>query len=510
MPTIREYSSQTQVAQGVGVSGGFDIGGVLDDVGAKLQQASARMKDTQQRQEVSDVQVKLAQARAEWLLELKKRAAEAPSGDPTFAETFNDDFAGYLAKVGQDYGTQAGQLAWKTGAAELSAQFYESAGSYQIESAGKKAKIDYLTALDLNRNVLQHEPSQYEAVLQSTLAALDDPSGMYAKMPADVREQLKRDTKADLGLSAFQGLAAQNPREALRQLSAGEWDDRLDADKMISANNLAERLIRAQELDLARAVAAEERAFRAQSKAAQDEYFAKLAAGTADPIAKAIQLDPRLTPEDKRSMLSVAERAARPDPASEISHVTASDLFNRIHSDGPDKITDENVLNQEFADGNLNRTDLDWLRKEVTSARTPEGDMLGKRMTDFFSAVEPQINQKGIMGVPTDPRGGEQMYRFEDMVRRKVQEKKKKGEDPFSLFDPASPDYLGKPDTIDSYTLSREETIQHIVGGAAAPDATLAAPVEYNSADDVTAAYRAGTLTREEATKILRDKGWAQ
>lgn len=238
---------------------------------------------------------------------------------------------------------------------------------------------------------------------------------------------------------------------------------------------------------------------RAKQDAAENTILQDIASGAPTLTKADVMANPDLTPTQKERLWPKLGGGSR--SLADISHVVSSDLFTRIHApDGdPNKITDENELNDEFAAGHLNRPDLDWLRKEVQNARTPEGDMLGKRMTDFFSAVEPQINQKGMFGLPTNPKGAEQMYRFEDMVRRKVQEKKKKGEDPFSLFDPAAPDYLGKPDTVGSYAKSMTENVQDITNTmTSVPGSTPGAVYGPGSS----AEQPLGATTPEDAAKL--------
>jgi len=476
MPKIQEYGIETRAQGPGGINAVPDWSGVLRGVAPALNQFYEKRKEIEQRQEVSDVQVKLAQARAEWTVKMQERAAKAPAGDPTFAETFSTDFTEYLSTQGQDYKTPAGQLAWQEGSAKLTAGFTESAGLYQIQSAGVKAKQDYLAAMDQNRNALVNDPSQLQAVLESSLAALNDPNGMYALMPADQKAILARETKNDLAISAFDGVARQNPREAIRQLNAGEWDTLVDADKRNALESRANTLLRAQEVEILRSAANAEKAARLESKKAMDEYIQDTFSDGPTKTVQDIANDDRLQPGDKLTMIGVVERSTKGEPASEISHQTSSELFKRLHlpDSDPNKITDENVLNQAYMDSLLTRTDLDWLRKEHAAARTPEGDMLGKRMDGFFQAIEPQINAKGVFGLPTDPTGAESMYRFEDMVRRKIQEYRDAKKDPFSLLDPASPNYLGKPETVGSYKKSLNQQIQVLQGSSIGIEAPIA------------------------------------
>jgi hypothetical protein len=77
------------------------------------------------------------------------------------------------------------------------------------------------------------------------------------------------------------------------------------------------------------------------------------------------------------------------------------DLFGRIHApDGdPRKITDEAVLNDAYIKKQLGFEDFTRLRKEVSDARTPEGEKLGKRRNDSITGVAAQIDKSNpLMG----------------------------------------------------------------------------------------------------------------
>ena len=147
------------------------------------------------------------------------------------------------------------------------------------------------------------------------------------------------------------------------------------------------------------------------------------------------------------------------------------------------------------------------------------------------------------------------MYRFSSYVSQQVQTYRAEGKNPYDLFDPSKPDYLGKPEIVNSYKIPLTQQIENITQGltSSAPSAgsvnalpsvvqkasktatnaqgaviylvdgqwlnadgsaVAAATTEpkasdYKTKEDVTAAYRADKITREQATKILIENGWA-
>src|SRR3990167_4570933 len=239
MPKVREYTQQIgaegaiqgrRAAPGDTFALGSEIGQAFGGVADVLQ-------DTAERQEVSDIQAKLAKARAEWTVHLAERAQATSPGDATFAGKFNEDFGAYLQQLESHTQTRAGQNAFRKGAAELSAHFVEKAGVYQAQAMGAKAKQDYLVSLDARRNELLSDPTQFQALLAAATGDLNDPTGVYAKMPAGEREKLTIQMQQELAMSAVRGLIQNGaPELAKRQLEGGQWNQFLDADKKAELN----------------------------------------------------------------------------------------------------------------------------------------------------------------------------------------------------------------------------------------------------------------------------------
>lgn len=495
---------------------GIDIGGFNVDAAVDaVQRAAAKQQKLLDATKTAEAYEAFGRTTMD---DFNRRRLEEDSSNPEFLKSFQ----GFL-----DQGVESAISNLPEGVSEeakanlrmrLSSQrnaFMDSAGQVHLGALQDRAAAAIESQTNIYSAQAYRDPSLLDGILDLADESLNEFAGA---LPQGAEEKYRQEARGSIIESAIAGLVdLGGTNEALALMKSDRFNADLDPRRRAILSDQivrrAEMLARAAEIDAARGQRLMEAEERRVSKQAQDKYFAKLGQGATDPLAKEIMLDDTLTPEDKRSMLSVVERSSQAAPLSEVSHATSTSLFARIHlPDGhPDKIIDENAINQEFIAGRLNDSDRDSLRKEVADARTPEGDMLGKRMNDFFNAIEPQVNPKGIFGLPSDPTGGEQMYRFQDMVRRKVQEYRSAKRDPFTLFDPASPDYLGKPETVKSYSKSLPEQMQSIIEGMS-PGATAmpSAEAEYNSPEDVAAAYQANLLTREQATQILRDKGWAQ
>lgn len=457
MPRVHEYqpevSSSADIPRRRATAEDFGGDGGLGAFGKALSGVGDIVQDNVERQEVSAVQANLAKARADWTINLQQRSTTAAVGDPTFASKFNDDFQQYLDKMGESVQTRAGDLAFKRGAGELAAHFVQSAGLHQAQSMALKAKQDYNVFLDSSRNALLNDPTQFDSVMNSTTAALNDPSGTYARMSAEDREKLLNQTRKELALSTVQGIIRLSPELGLKQLSAGKWDPYLDADKKNALEKSAEVGIRAKAIEAERLDRALEREHKDYVRTVQEGIVQKLGTNKLT-VSDILESDlPAVGDGSKEHFLNLLHTRSKERAEQPIRTVPSVmfGLFDRIHAPAgdPRKITDENEINGAFLNKQLSFEDMSRLRKEVADARTPEGEKFGSTKKAFVDAIKPQILKANpFTGILNDPSSGEDMYRFEAYVNRQVEAYKKDGKNPYDLLDPSKPDYLGKPEVV--------------------------------------------------------------
>ncbi|MBS4046573.1 MAG: hypothetical protein KG075_09555 [Alphaproteobacteria bacterium] len=463
MPRIREYQPAESSAAAVPYRQvqGTDLVPPGASLGDGLARFAEGMIRAQERDEVSDVQTKLAKARAEWTVALQDQEDRAPTGDPKFAENFLNKFNGSIQAIGDNLETKAGREAFKQGSAALGAQFTQAAGLYQVRAAGAKAKQDFLTALDANRNTLLRDPTQFESVLASSQAALTDPNGPYARMPVAERERLARQTNVDLAKSAVQGVIDIDPQEGLKQLEAGRWGKWLDADNTTQLRAHAKQAIRAEEIEGERRERAKEKAESTAREKTKSDFISRLSDDNVGLTSKDI-INSNLLAAEKEHYLNVLKtrmnegtKPIRTDPT------TFRDLFTRIGlPDGdPRRIANEDQLNQAFVDQKLSFEDLSRLRKEFVDYRTPDGEKLSKRKSDFLKGVGPSINKSNPMMGRIDPSGQMQEYEFGIFVENEIERMRKENRNPYDLFNPAKPDYLGRPEVLTSYQKTLKQSI---------------------------------------------------
>ena len=470
MPRIREYTTQTSAEAGIpgrraqgsdfGGPGLTQIGNAMQGAGQDIGNGAMYLAQQEGREEVTDVHTQLAKANAEWTLHMNDRGNATAPGDSTFAPKFIEDFDNYINKLGENYTTAKGKRAFDQGVGQLRAHFIERAGMFQANLAGVHAKQQFQTVLDSSRNALVNDPSQFDRLLVSTHTALNDPEGLYAKIPVAQREPLIRMTKEQLAMSAVQGYINLSPQLALKQLQSGRWDEYLDADKRVMLERSAEVGIRGQEVEAQRVEAMKIKARKEEERATQENIVQAMANGS---LTTKMIMSSNLPPTgegSKEHFLNVLRTRSKENAERPIKTVPSVmlDLFTRVHlPDGdPRKITDESALNDAYIGKQLSFEDFSRLRKEVTDARTPDGEKLGKRRSDFVSGVSAQIDKSNPLMGKIDASGKQQVYEFSYYVDQQVDAYRKAGKNPYDLFDPSKPDYLGSPQVISGF----QKTIQ--------------------------------------------------
>ena len=259
---------------------------------------------------------------------------------------------------------------------------------------------------------------------------------------------------------------------------------------------------RAAAIDAARQQAQARRALEEESRAAEDATIKDLLGPTSTIPAGDIVRNGKLLPATKLHMLALAERVTQPDPRAQVSHATALRLLADIRrQDGdPQRFVDAGPIYDAYTSGQLNRADFEWTRRELADAATPDGAMLARfkaRLVDrlrptipdvdpgFDMPLDPNVDVDPGFGIEPDPNidvdpgfgppGGlrytdpgndrlkaeDELYQFQWLIDRKINAYREAGKDPFDLFDPSNPDYLGKPDSFAAFQVATNDSTDH-------------------------------------------------
>lgn len=161
------------------------------------------------------------------------------------------------------------------------------------------------------------------------------------------------------------------------------------------------------------------------------------------------------------------------------------DLYHRMFLPwgDPNKITSESQFTQYFAKG-MNVAGRNFLVGVLKDQQTDAGQRLSDLRNSTLNGLKAQIVKPQLGGL-LDPKATEMYNNFVQDTHIREAQLKQQGKDPSLLYDPNSPDYIGK--SIGKYQRSPQQVMQdrleamRQVGPAAQP--ALALPKVTNDAD---------------------------
>jgi hypothetical protein len=161
-------------------------------------------------------------------------------------------------------------------------------------------------------------------------------------------------------------------------------------------------------------------------------------------------------------MLRFMKQEDMPEPLPKISQTNSIEAFRRIGlpADDPGRITSVSQIRDMYANGMLTRADEDWLEKKFVDLKMPQGERLADVRKQFSSAALQAIDHSNPLAGRDDPEGKLRAYAFERYVDAQVDAYRTANKDPFDLFNPAKPDYLGKPEILQRYQPTLQESVQ--------------------------------------------------
>lgn len=167
------------------------------------------------------------------------------------------------------------------------------------------------------------------------------------------------------------------------------------------------------------------------------------------------------------------------------------DLFQRIHakSDDPRRIWSPAQLTPYYAHG-MDAPGKEFLEKEIADMVTPEGARLAETSKAFFDAIKPQFDSSTMLNV--DAKGKEDANKFWQYGKNKEREYRAAGKDPYTLYNPASPDYLGKQ--VAAFQRSLEEKITGMANDLARSSGAGATTITQGGVASGLPKYKAGQV----------------
>jgi hypothetical protein len=234
------------------------------------------------------------------------------------------------------------------------------------------------------------------------------------------------------------------------------------------AQTLASRRYTVLEADAARAERLKTEHDKAQVQQVADEVAQDVYSPNPKITPQAIANDPRLS--SNFAMRDHLIRFVNDPPGSSVpthqSNALAMSLIERMQPNynKPDKIISLDQIMEQTK--GLNRADWTFVNNQFKQQQQLGGETTRQQKAELMDAYKGQI-----VGIIQDKNlnaaGYARLYRYEHFVQSKLDEYQKAGKNPQELFDPNSPAFVAKPETLKGFEPSPQELLRDPQTGAA-------------------------------------------
>lgn len=401
-------------------------------------------------------------------------AKTSDPNDPTVAAKFREEvMEPELEKIKGAFNTERSQAWAEARIDSMRNHFVTKTSADMATLASVAAKQNIVVMTNQLSNAAISDPTSLKTSIDmanhSIDAMVDSSPNLRGADSAKIKAELKQDAVSQIVKSAAIGAIAQNPEAGLKKFSGSEYSKYISGVELRQLEQQAKTVQRAERVDENYRRKNTELAKEDASLAREGQYTAKFYSDDpkerASVSAREIANDFTLTQPARVRMLAMAERVNDPEPASAVSSRAANDLITRARmpEGDPRRIKDLNPVYDALSEGKLTKSDFKFVRDEVLNMRTPEGDALGKSQKSFIDSVSSSITSANPMLGKLDPSGDQLLYKFTYDLQSKISEYKRAGKDPYSLMNPSSPDYMGKPEALAPYQKTLQQSSRDIV-----------------------------------------------
>lgn len=502
MPRIREYENPIR---GLDVSNagasaiaraGELAGNTLarERIGPAIARFGDATADTYERLVVQPELNKGAALFAQYQDELTRKwnetAAKSDPNDRTIKAKFEEsELEPALEKFRAGFNTGEGQKFADKQIAAFRTHMMQKTTADMSTRAAAAATKNFDTMTNSLTNMVMNDPSSFDHAIANAKANVEaitkNTPDLDVRTQAALSVQLTKQLQSEVAKAWLIGTARVNPDAAQAAIENGKLSPYINAVEAKTMLGFARQQQAAIRLDEDRMQRLKEKEEKQRSDNKTVEYLKMLR--DPDPTvrarvtAQAVLNDSDMLPADRRELLRAIDREDRPQALARVSQETAAEFMRRLDlpEGDPNKWTDLRELNKAYADERLNKSDFTFLQQQLLNGRTPEGQKLSEAKTQFYTGVKPLIDKSNPLMGKTDFTGAMQFYQFQRLVEGKIEEYRRAGKDPSVLFDPSSPDYLGKRDILQKYALPLEQSLQNALQrlGPPVPTKTTPAPL---------------------------------
>lgn len=314
------------------------------------------------------------------------------------------------------------------------------------------------TALPFTLDMLKH--STGATVASSPNISPEDAVRVNGEVLQRLNEKVVR--------AAIQGAIAKNPEVGLKMAQDPQYAKYIDG---AEANSLYQQTVRAQRVDseLARSRARqelEERSTENLNNVIKNLYDpAQTNKITAAQIAQLP--DNQMRPGDREHAIKLIDAELKPQSEAKQSAIVANDALAGIRKG----TVDLDQIYQLKEENKITRADFTFLQGQYTTYRDESGNSLPKKRAAFVDTFKHVIDSSNEFTGTTDEIGKQHLWDFEQELSRRESELRKAGQDPHSLYDPRSPNFMGSPAALAPYkkTAAEEQAAAFSSIRAAAP-----------------------------------------
>lgn len=473
--TARLGQETARLGQETESLGAFE-GGLLKDVGARAGSAVASAGDVavqyMDHQEVSRGSAAFTGLTARATQQWNDTVKNADPNDTTVGPAFMQGIEPELEKFKQGFLTENSQK-WAEGRVDALRQHLSDKTTADMGVlAGQAAKVNQDKIANDLANTVRSDPTSLDFALATAKSSVEDAISTSPTLTgveaARLRSEHLQATNVALVKTAALGRLEKNPNFDLAEFEK-KYADYIKPAEIQELQRAAKTYQR-----LAQGEVRQQRAeVRREAKDDFNGQVTKLLADMmpqkpGDPLRvpddaydrlRKLAVHPGATQEPGRlaaaikSVEAVVDRLNKPEPLGPVSHKTTMDILGKIRSGA---VADTGAIYDAYGKGDLNREDFNFLTKEFTNLKTPQGEALGRDRDQFFKRFGPSIDPS-VVG---NQGGSDKLYVAEMDARRQEGILRAKNLDPHLVYDPRSEYFFGKPDNISKYKQPLQQMLQ--------------------------------------------------
>lgn len=268
------------------------------------------------------------------------------------------------------------------------------------------------------------------------------------------------------------------------------------------------------------AALSDEKAKKDAEEKAADGYVQAILKGETVGLLAQITNDRALSSSKREHLANMLNQHIKGDLGGDLKTYGPGfyDIWRRVHAPqgDPNRITDPTQLfamvgpqtgvDGQTVPGKLTVAGVAKLAEEIKGKRTPEGEAASAMKTQFFANAKAQISGSNDFFKMRDPKGEELFLKFQAQVYPLIEQGFRDGKTAAQLFNPDSPDYVGR--VIAGFKRTPAQIMADLESAGTNVPNAAAGKVDTSTPDGLRAAVASGAITREEGIRIGLERGW--